>query len=455
MARRNRAEVVVADEVGVYHCVQRVVRRAFLCGVDPLSDKSYDHRRSWIRDRLESLAGFFGVEIAAFAVMSNHLHVILRNRPDVVALWSDQDQEVARRWLTLFPGRVGTKPDPTSALALAGFPGPTAEQARSISPGTPAMPPGREPTDPLEQAVGMLTTDPALMATIRGRLSSLSWFMRALAEPIARRANREDNCTGRFFEGRFKSQRLLDEAALLACSVYVDLNPIRARLADRPETSELTSAHERIMALLQDIAPRPDTTASDASPMTEALVNSSAAALVEAGVPVLAEESPASLTGPGAVENAGQHSGDVPLRRDGWLSPIELDERAEPLTTAMATPQAAAAATKRVGSGRSRRASDRGLLPMTLESYLTLLDWTGRQLRAGTHGVIPAALASILDRLQVSAESWLETVARFGRRFHLAVGLADHLKAEAQRLGVTWLHGLRWSQVAFAPPLRS
>ena len=159
MARRNRAEVVVADEVGVYHCVQRVVRRAFLCGVDPLSDKSYDHRRSWIRDRLESLAGFFGVEIAAFAVMSNHLHVILRNRPDVVALWSDQ--EVARRWLTLFPGRVGTKPDPTSALALTGFPGPTAEQARSISPGTPAMPPGREPTDPLEQAVAMLTTAPA------------------------------------------------------------------------------------------------------------------------------------------------------------------------------------------------------------------------------------------------------------------------------------------------------
>ena len=108
MARRNRAEVVVADEVGVYHCVQRVVRRAFLCGVDPLSDKSYDHRRSWIRDRLESLAGFFGVEIAAFAVMSNHLHVILRNRPDVVALWSDQ--EVARRWLAVFPRRAGTKP---------------------------------------------------------------------------------------------------------------------------------------------------------------------------------------------------------------------------------------------------------------------------------------------------------------------------------------------------------
>ena len=89
---------------------------------------------------------------------------------------------------------------------------------------------------------------------------------------------------------------------------------------------------------------------------------------------------------------------------------------------------------------------------MTLESYLTLLHWTGRQLRAGTHGVIPPALGSILVRLQVSAESWLETVARFGRQFHRAVGLADHLKVEAERLGVNWLHGLRWSQAAFTHP---
>ena len=151
----------------------------------------------------------------------------------------------------------------------------------------------------------------------------------------------------------------------------------------------------------------------------------------------MAKNPPRLCRAPGAVEHAGQHTADVALPHDGWLSPIELDERAEPLTTAMATPQAATAVTKRVGSGRARRASDRGLLPMTLESYLTLLDWTGRQLREGARGVIPPALRSILVRLQVSGKSWLETIARFGRQFHLAVGLADHLKAEAQRLGVS------------------
>ena len=280
MARRNRAEVVVADEIGVYHCVQRVVRRAFLCGVDPLSGNSYDHRRTWIRDRLESLAGLFGVEIAAFAVMSNHLHVILRNRPDVVALWSDQ--EVAQAVAGSLPGprgdQAGSSP-PHWLPSLGQRPKRPDRYRLALQPCHRAG----EPTDPLEQAVAMLTADPALMATIRGRLSSLSWFMRALAEPIARRANREDHCTGRFFEGRFKSQRLLDEAALLACSVYVDLNPIRARLADRPETSELTSAHERIMALFQDIRTRPDTAAVDANPVAEAPADPAATALVEAG----------------------------------------------------------------------------------------------------------------------------------------------------------------------------
>ncbi len=159
----------------------------------------------------------------------------------------------------------------------------------------------------------------------------------------------------------------------------MNLNPIRARLADRPENSELTPTYERIMALFQDTRTRTEAAAVAANSVAEALANPGATALVEQGVPVLAGESPVVLTSPAAVENMGPRATGMPSRRDGWLSPIELDERAEPLTTATPAPQVVAAATKSVGSRRPRRASDRGLLPMTLQTYLELLDWTGHQ----------------------------------------------------------------------------
>jgi hypothetical protein len=207
---RPRSELVPIGAAGAYHCVQRCVRRALLCGVDQYTGRSFEHRKSWVEARIRLMAECFAVAIDAYAVMSNHLHLVLRIDSCVAAEWSDD--EVAQRWVRVFPPREDTE----EAIALK---------------------------------CQRLLVDPQRLDIIRGRLASLSWLMRCLVEPIARRANREDGCKGRFWEGRYKCQTLCDMRAVLAAMAYVDLNPIRAGMADRLEHSVHTSVHERIAAL--------------------------------------------------------------------------------------------------------------------------------------------------------------------------------------------------------------
>lgn len=210
IARRRQ---LCLESTPYFHCVSRCVRRAFLCGEDALTGRSFSHRKQWVVDKLKTLSSIFAIDICAYAVMSNHYHLVLRVSVDRAQRWSDM--QVVEHWCQLF-----------HAPALVGrwMCGEVVTQA--------------------EHSVVQ-----SIVAQWRGRLYDISWFMRCLNECIARRANAEDDCKGRFWEGRFKSQALLDEAAVLTCMSYVDLNPIRAGLAETPEASAFTSVFERIQAL--------------------------------------------------------------------------------------------------------------------------------------------------------------------------------------------------------------
>lgn len=207
-----RSTLVSLDDTAWYHCVSRCVRRAFLCGEDGLTGKNFDHRRGWIAARIKELANIFAIDVAAYAVMSNHYHVVAHVDRARALDWSTG--EVLTRWTQLFTGPLLVR--------------------RYLSPDRARM-------DKAE-----IAKVEEIAELYRARLHDLSWFMRVLNESLARQANAEDGCTGHFWEGRFKSQALLDERALLAAMAYVDLNPVRAGMAETPETSDYTSIQERL-----------------------------------------------------------------------------------------------------------------------------------------------------------------------------------------------------------------
>ena len=201
--RANQVDLAVTT---YYHCIARCVRRAFLCGKDSYSGQNFEHRRGWVRERLRFLAGVFAIDVCAYAVMSNHLHVVLHVDAERARSWADRD--IVERYCKLYPM--------------------VKEDYERLSP----------------------TKQQERREAWRARLYDLSWMMRALNEFIARRANKEDDVSGRFWEGRFRSQALLDEQGLLTCMAYVDLNPVRAGVASTIERSDFTSIQER----LQDLA---------------------------------------------------------------------------------------------------------------------------------------------------------------------------------------------------------
>ena len=199
-----RNQLVDVSVTRYCHCISRCVRRAFLCG------EGFEHRKQWIEDRLQTLSGCFAVSVCGFAVMDNHLHVLVRLDADAANSWSAED--VVRRWITAYPPKSATGEEIEVSQVW------------------------------IEQHV----KDEPRVAVLRGRLASLGWFMKALKEPLARLANKEDQCQGTFWESRYKSIAILDDEALLATCAYIDLNPLAAGLTATPETSPHTSVAQRV-----------------------------------------------------------------------------------------------------------------------------------------------------------------------------------------------------------------
>ncbi len=319
------------------HVMNRTVRRCFLMGDDPLTGKNYDYRKEWLETQLKRLAAQFGIDLLCQAIMSNHFHLVLRSRPDVVAEWDDA--EVARRWLMLCPVRKD-------------------EHGQA--------------EEPTEAELNSIRKNRKKLEAIRSRLSDISWWMRLLSQNIAQRANREDEEVGKFWQARYKAVRLLDEASLLACAAYVDLNPIRAAMAQTLETSEFTSVQKRIQ----------------------------------------------SIKSAAKSKGSSQQTAEA---ADGYLAPLEINERKDKLGPCCHTD--------------GRRCSDKGFLPMPTAAYVSLLAWTARQLRAGKHGSTPSKMRLVFERLGISGEIWCELVKNFGRLFYAVAGKPHEIDARRSRDG--------------------
>jgi hypothetical protein len=344
MARLARVEVFAADEIAIVHVMNRTVRRCFLFGFDSVSGKNYDHRKQWIDDQLRQQAMYFGIDLLSYSILSNHFHVMLRSRPDIVREWSDN--EVARRWLMLCPRLRDEQ---------------------------------RRPIEPTEFEINRIVNNPQKLAAIRNRLSDISWWMRLLSQHIAQRANREDGEIGKFFQARYRAVRMLDETATLACSAYVDLNPVRARQARTVDTSDYTSAQLRAR----------DLQARSVSPPVDSAVNPAASATTE-------------------FPSDGNPSATMSLDNARHLAPIDLQEG-----TTTPGPDAHAG---------GDRCSNKGFLPMSTEQYLELLNWTARRVVHDKSELTPPQVVSLLQRSGLSDETWCGLVRDFGRLFSLVAG---------------------------------
>jgi hypothetical protein len=351
MVRSKRCEIFESDTVGVYHCYNRIVRRSFLCGVDPHCGRDFSYRREWLYQRLRYLADYFAIDVMAYAILSNHFHVVLRNRPDLVASMSDR--EVVTAWLMICP-KAGKKPDGTAI-------------------------------EPSDAEIRVELADPNRVRELRERLSNPSWLMRQLCQYMGIRCNAEDKMRGHFWEARFGMKRLLDEEAVLACLAYVDLNPIRASLADDLKTYQHVSIGERLRTL-----------------------------------------------------------DDGPIDSSSWLAPIETTGECDRQPVAVVNRMTREELGEQL---EAQPRQPLGTLPIPMDAYVRLLRWLAVQDRPelaeklGVSQEDAGARVPLPAHLGIEPSAFTDAVLNYSRRYSTAVGCPESLKREARRRGRRRLRG--------------
>lgn len=314
-----RKKQIDLNETPYYHCISRCVRRGFLCGIDPITGKNYNHRKKLIVERLKLLSTVFSINVCAYAVMCNHTHIVLH--VDIAALKKLTRDEIIERWGLIYP---------------------LAAEKLKIE---------------IKNGASQVEID-KIIEILRARLGNISWFMARLNEFIAKTCNKEDKCTGKFWEGRFKSQALLDESALLSAMVYVDLNPIRAGIADTPEKSEFTSIFDRIKAV--------------------------------------------NLHLKNYKKNKKQK-----ISKESQESIINKSEQPDDLIKLQA---------------ENQKNIEDSIINFNLADYINLVDETGRIIRIDKKCAISNKLLPILDRLKINHENWIDMVCNLEKNFPLVIG---------------------------------
>ena len=407
MPRPNRSLTFVPSEIAYVHTMLKACRNLYLLGMDRKKRRKLLHRRQWFYQRIERLSRYMGIDLLGFSLMDNHTHFLLRSRPDVVATWDDR--EVATRWLTMCPKR--RKKVKVNGVVTY------------------------EPIPPTEAEIEEEMKDQKRVTELRSRLSDISWWMRLLAQVIAQKANREDSdgqSLGHFFKSRFKAVRVRTIAHLLACSMYIDLNPFRALLTDSIDGYEDTSAKKRLDLLKVALGKENDKASKVQIKRAQKLLGSLGEERRKEFTDEEMESVCRQLLFGATATNASDSSSGMEMNEDEArveaeslapkpLSPEQRAARAEFLSpilldTLSTDPQV---------SDLGTRCSDKGFLPISATEYLGLLQWSMDNEVAKRNGPDLEQLPVALTRLGVHPMQFLSLLRHFSKCCPREAGSGD------------------------------